>query len=387
LESRCGHLAPASTISLADGLDFVVISDDEILVQFGTRSYPSELLRDTDLTGILGKLIGRLRNNRAVTIDELISDLRPQDRAQMCQLIDDLLERGFLSETHKNPVEQYLNYTFKGESTLPTRSVSVIGAGPIGARVSHSLLQHGVGRIALLDERKADDLWRAAVSFEVDRNRTDITDVHVELHGRLNTLGFRNVEVLDGRFDAASVQNAVEKSQFTILALEQPNPRLAHLVNRCCIRQRKPWLLTTIDGNFGLIGPLFLPVHTACYNDYATLSDAASRTPLISYRYRQHLLERDASSFFPGLPAYADLVAGYASLASIHFLLRDTSFALGRVLTIDFDRMLIDTEDVLKLPRCPVCGDDKIAYQPPISAEIVTRYASMKNAPPNNIPE
>ena len=386
MEGRRGHLASASTISLADGLDFVVISGDEVLVQFGTRSYPSELLRDTDLTGILGKLIGRLRN-RAMTLDELVSDLRPQDRTQICDLIDDLLERGFLSETQKSPVEQYLNYTFKGESTLATRSVSVIGAGPIGARVSHSLLQHGVGRIALLDERKADDLWRAAAPFEVDGSRLDGIEVHVELHRRLKTLGFLNIDVLDGGFGATGVQTAIEKSQFIVLALEQPNPRLAHLVNRCCIRPRKPWLLVTIDGNFGLIGPLFFPVHTACYNDYATLSDSASRTPLMSRRYRQHLLERNASSFFPGLPAYADLVAGYASLASIHFLLRDTSFALGRVLTIDFDRMLIDTEDVLKLPRCPVCGDDKLAYQPPISAEIVTRYASMKNAPPSNIPE
>jgi len=44
-----------------------------------------------------------------------------------------------------------------------------------------------VGRIALLDERKADDLWRAAVSFEVDRSRTDSTDVqHRQIYARID---------------------------------------------------------------------------------------------------------------------------------------------------------------------------------------------------------
>ena len=42
----------------AGGLDLVFISDDELLIQFGIRSRPSELLRDADLTGILQKLSG-----------------------------------------------------------------------------------------------------------------------------------------------------------------------------------------------------------------------------------------------------------------------------------------------------------------------------------------
>ena len=49
-------------------------------------------------------------------------------------------------------------------------------------------------------------------------------------------------------------------------------------------------------------------------------------------KHRQHILQRRTSSFFPGLPAYADIVSGYAALAIVHFLLRDRSFALGRVL-------------------------------------------------------
>jgi hypothetical protein len=81
------------------------------------------------------------------------------------------------------------------------------------------------------------------------------------------------------------------------------------------------------------------------------------------------------------LPVYAEIVAGYATLAVVHFLVRGASFALGRVLTLDFDRMLIDVEDVLKLPRCPVCGRERSAYQPAFSAEIVTRSATASPSP------
>jgi hypothetical protein len=87
-------------------------------------------------------------------------------------------------------------------------------------------------------------------------------------------------------------------------------------------------------------------------------------------KHRQHLLARSRASFFPGLPAYVDIVAGFSSLAVVHYLLRESTFALGRVLVCNFEQMLLDVEDVLKLPRCPVCAVLKGNYQPAISLDI-----------------
>jgi bacteriocin biosynthesis cyclodehydratase domain-containing protein len=371
-----GHANPSceTLLSIAEGLDLVLISDDEVLVQFGTRSYPSELLRDVDLTGILGKLTARLLKGPA-NLSELLSDLRAEDQAEARLLIDDLLQRGILTDILTSPVEQYLRYSFTGESRLAECSVSLLGTGPIGVRLAHSLLQHGIGRITLLDDRKADDLWHTFLPLGPECDRAADRATNVILRDRLLAAGYTSVESPDAKFDTTGVEAAVARSDFIVVAFEQPDLRLAHLVNRFCIRDRKPWLLATIDGNFGLVGPLFLPIHTACYNDYRTLSDAATPSKQMARKHRQHILRRGAGSFFPGLPAYAEIVAGYASLAIVHFLLRDSSFALGRVLTIDFDRMLIDVEDVLKLPRCPVCGAEKSAYQPPFSAEVTTRFS------------
>jgi len=37
---------------------------------------------------------------------------------------------------------------------------------------------------------------------------------------------------------------------------------------------------------------------------------------------------------------------------------------LPAFVTVEFERMIIDVEDVLKLPRCPGCGLQRTAYQP-----------------------
>src|SRR4051794_30959854 len=111
-------------VRIADGIDFVPISDNEVLVQFGTRSFPSELLRDTDLTGILGKLTRTLTNG-AVCVNDLLVNMQAEEQAEARSLICDLLQRGFLTEARKSSIDQYLAYTFTGKSQLEQRTVSL----------------------------------------------------------------------------------------------------------------------------------------------------------------------------------------------------------------------------------------------------------------------
>jgi bacteriocin biosynthesis cyclodehydratase domain-containing protein len=351
-----------SLIGIAEGLNLVIISANEVLVQFGTRSRPSELLRDNDLTGELGKAIARLVQAPA-TVEELLLQTNPTNVPAMHSLLADLLARGIVADLRSNPIEQYLRYTFEGETYLPNSRVLLIGSGPLGARIAQNFLQHGIGTLTLLDERPVDALWGALIPFgRGSRSNGERADV------ALRELLAIPVRCLQTGLDAAGVETAIEDSDFLVLALEQPDLRLAHLVNRFAIRHRKPWLIATIDGNLGLVGPLFHPVETACYNDYQTLVMAATPSPDIARKHRETMVNRTSRSFFVGLPSYAEIIAGHASLALVHFLLRGSCFALGRVMVIDFDRMRIDVEDVLKLPRCPVCGTHKSPYRPAFSS-------------------
>ncbi len=356
---------------IAEGLDAVVISDNEVLVQFGSRSYPSQLYRDTDLTGVLGKLFTRLEVASATTA-EMLSWVASDQRDEAGRLIDSLCELGILVSTGKSAVEQYLGLAFTGETDLAARRVSLIGAGPVGAQTAELLLQHGIGGVRLLEHREPDAVWRALPRFDGPGSAGTAKLAQVGLRDHLIALGYRGVEAVETSVDE-SLESAVADSDLVMIALEQPDVRLTHLVNRRCIAAGRRWLQAGIDGGRGVVGPLFVPGVTACYNDFRALADAATPSPLMARLYREHAAARGARSFAPGLPAYAGIVAAFVSLAAVHTLLTGTCFALGRVLTVTFDRMLIDVEDVLKLPRCPVCGRQRSAYQPPFSAEIVTR--------------
>lgn len=345
--------SPSSRLHISSGLDFVLLSDDEVLVQFGTRSRPSELLRDADMTGVIARVVARLLQGPA-TYAELLAAAGSPRATDTVALVNQLLERGFLTPDDQHPVEQYLRYASGGSTGLSRCAVTLFGCGPIGSRIGESLIQHGVGSIRLIDDRPVDRLWYQFTRSGGDRDRESATTA-AEVLTRELQYGNAKVQAIGGQERAGVVDDAIAECDLAILALEQVDLRLAHLVNRFALRRQKAWLHVVIDGDVGVVGPLFEPPYTACYNDFRALATASTPSAGMMNRYRRHIMERCASSFFPGLPAHADIVAGHATLAAVHRLLGRTSFACGRAMFIDFEQMQIDVEDVLRLPRCPVC--------------------------------
>lgn len=349
---------------IADGIDLVFIGDNEALVQYGTRSRPAELLRDTDLTGVLRRVLHALRGH-AVRYVDLMQHFAQEERSEVEELLSALIAKGIVTNAALDPVEQYLGYTVESRGSLADSRVAIIGSGPLGARIGFSLIQHGVGSMTFLDERPADHLWNAFLPFpRWDRSSNDGM-AHEAVCKLLRGTGNAELTAVGGGFGAAAIDTAVSAASFAVLATEQPHPRLAHLVNRACLRNCRPWLSVGMDGNIGLAGPLFVPPDTACYNDYEMLGRATTSNPAMDGLYHRFLLHRGSGSFFPGLPAYVDIVAGFGALAAVQYLIGGSSMAVARLIAIDFDEMRVDVEDVLKLPRCPVCGGGRVPAEPP----------------------
>jgi len=315
---------------IADGLDVVLLSEDEVIVRFGTQSQPSELIRDIDLRGTLAKMIRRL-DARPQTVGELTADLEGVALDDALDTIADLVDRGILCDARLSPIEQYLAYAETGASALSDGTVTVVGTGSLGRRVADGLREHGVERLTIVD---ADDV--AAV-------------------------------------DAAGGGT----DDLAVLALDRLDVHRAHVVNRVRLRERRPWLHAAVDGARGLVGPLFVPDRTACYNDLDALRQALLPAPLLDRKHRRHVLDRPLPDAV-GLPAGATVVAGYATLAAVQFLLRGSCFAVGRLTTIDLERMRIDVEDVLRLPRCPVCGNLRQVARAPFPIDVALEPPSVE---------
>lgn len=136
-DSRPQAIDREMVLGVAEGLDLVLISPDEILVQFGTRSHPSQLFCDPNLTGILARTVGPLLKGPK-KLGDLLAAMGDEAEAAAEQIID-LLDQGILADIRTSAVEQYLAYTFTGNSTLSGHRVGLIGAGPVGvARWSFS---------------------------------------------------------------------------------------------------------------------------------------------------------------------------------------------------------------------------------------------------------
>jgi bacteriocin biosynthesis cyclodehydratase domain-containing protein len=310
-------------LAVAAGIDLVLLSRDEVLVQHGTRSRPSDLFRDDELTGLLGQLVEALRS-APVAVATVVDAVAPEQQSEARRVIEELFELGILVDVRRDLVEQYLAHTFEGETAFDARRVALVGRGKLGARIGSILAEHGL-----------DD-----------------------------------VEILEPGFEPDLLRAGIESAHLTIVASDRFELALSQLVNRVCLQGRRPWLFAALDGNRGLVGPLFLPPYTACFNDYWTLVAATTPSPVMASAYRRRTRTRSDDGSFPGLPVFADITAGHAALAAIHFLVRDTSFAVGRQVAVDFDTLRIDVEDVLKLPRCPVCGPARSAARPVFAPEV-----------------
>src|SRR5262245_49451032 len=81
----------------SEGLDFVLVSDNELLVQFGTRSRPSELFRDNDLSGMIGSIVSELLVGPA-PVGRLLACVGEGERADALKWLESLVEQGLISD-------------------------------------------------------------------------------------------------------------------------------------------------------------------------------------------------------------------------------------------------------------------------------------------------
>jgi ribosomal protein S12 methylthiotransferase accessory factor len=137
-----------------------------------------------------------------------------------------------------------------------------------------------------------------------------------------------------------------------VLADDYLHPELEAL-NREALESGRPWLLARPVGNTAMIGPLFVPGHTGCWECLAQR--------LRSNRLVEGFLERrGAVPVRPPLSAVPTLVRAALELAATEvvraMVLRERSPLAGRVLTWDAVALESARHVLVRRPQCPACG-------------------------------
>jgi bacteriocin biosynthesis cyclodehydratase domain-containing protein len=157
---------------------------------------------------------------------------------------------------------------------------------------------------------------------------------------------------------------AVERADLLVCATDQPRPDLLADLNRRAHDEETTWLVGQIHGLDGFVGPTVVPGETACYECFRerVLANVSFRTD--AYRH-----EYPANATPTGLPALAQIVAGYLTLDAFHLLVGNAGFTTGSVLHFDFFDFGVESNEVLKLPRCETCGRDRDSPQRFVTVE------------------
>lgn len=313
-----------------------------VAVQAGPNTYhiragpwtgPVLTIEETDEEEAIADLFDLLNGNNRLA--EVFAAFDEEDHAAIAGLLEKMVDRNILYDgaeietDHGGPQLMHSARFGHTERTgLDETEALVINAGSVGPQIASDLIASGVGTV-----RFAQPIPDA---------RADVSDLQSVDRFELVPEG--------------DCTDAIADATAAIYAADRAFPALGEEISRTADDTGTPWMLAQVSGFDGLVGPTVFPGETGCYNclQRRTAANIDNETYEL---YREQLSEQHALSP-KGLPSYGRMVAGYATVDFLHLLAYGQSMTVGRSLVINFLDLSVEVNDVLRLPRCDICGKE-----------------------------
>jgi bacteriocin biosynthesis cyclodehydratase domain-containing protein len=349
-------------------LQVIRCSDDEVIVKHGVRSLFSEVITDEGRTKLMGRVLDRL-NAPGSLANLLEEEIIGKDEAEPTgTLLDYLTERKVLIQPGRDLAIAYLDTMMANggpaTETIGQARIGLVGAGFLGARVARQLAGFAPKELVLLDPRGIEDP-REGRLFGFNHATVGVGESYVKLLlQQLKADGFSAVNARAASMsDERSLLALFEAADFVVCSLESFAPATLHAVNAAAIQTKKPWMSIFVDGSQATVGPTYVPGETSCYLEFEIQSEASHTRQDEYLLYKEHIQANGHAPVRPVLPPYSDVAASLGAISTLRFLLSGTTFTVGRAVHVDFERMSIDYQDVLRVPRCPACNAVRAAYR------------------------
>lgn len=297
----------------------VRIDDDRIEFRTGPGSTPVLTLTDADGEGKLGPLLRQLA--AGADVRDVLRPFEGDDRAEVASVIHRLLDDDVLRDRSelatRTSIDSYVavHPLLDADSIDPHLSdrLLLISAGDTGRLLASDLRDAGFDNLALREPDGSGP--RAGTDLEGDWLEDEI-----------------------GRADCV------------LLTTDRPAPELHRTVNEAAHETETRWLSGRIRGFQGFVGPTVVPGETACDECFRTryLANLDERASYLAFERAGGAVET--------LAPFSRVLAGYLALDLLQLLVNGTGLTAGRVLQFDFFEMSVESNAVLKLPRCRTCG-------------------------------
>ena len=341
-----------------------ICGSNEIMVKHGSRSRFSHIVRDHAGTRLLGRVLRILRE--PLTVADILTrgSFADHERQDIENLVDRLLRENVLIHSDGCMLDAYFPI-WLGDAPESTngRTVGILGCGLLGSHIARHLLNADPKELVLLDGRRMSPLDAQVLRL---RNPDEVLGVPYgeALAARLRERGYSRVRTVDAPLaDTTALEDLYGACDFVAVALDSFSPFTLHRINAVALRQKRPWLCTYMDGSDGVIGPLYVPGETGCYNEFEIQNEATASLKTDYLTFKESLEADTNDTLLSGcvMSPFRSIVAGWASTAALAFLMTGKSFLLDRCLRVDFERFSVDRQDVLRLPRCPACAELRVA--------------------------
>lgn len=304
----------------------VTISADEVHFRAGPWNGPVFTLEDEHREGKLADLVGMLDGTNSVTD---ILDEFEGDEAAVRHVLDRLQRKRILdSRTRPSAERREVDPGFISGGDLAsinTDRVVVAATGGLERIVVEDLLDTDVGTIEVVTEESSDRTLGAETSDRIDRT------------------------------SLAELPRAVDEADVGVIVTDRPAPRLFGEFNRLAHESDTPYVSGQVCGFDGIVGPTVVPGETSCYACFEERRDANLPSESEYRAFERSVSETDGSPGL-GVGAFDHVVTGLVTAELLNFLARDVGFLAGRVVRYDFSELAVETNEVLRMPRCPVCG-------------------------------
>lgn len=230
------------------------------------------------------------------------------------------------------------------------------------------------GHIEETDDRLPREVaaYWSALGFDAATAVARLTDSRVQpvvageadgvaLVEALGQAGLNVGPALSGHDAARRLESAVcPWACMVVITDDYLRPELA-LLNEAVLSRRMPWLLLKADGIIPWVGPLFVPTETGCWACLAQRVEANREVEA----YVQGLSGGSRSGPSPvSLPTSRRAAMAIAASEVARWLVAGAqgqgSPLLGRLLSLDMSRMVLDEHVLSARPQCHSCGNDGI---------------------------
>jgi len=158
------------------------------------------------------------------------------------------------------------------------------------------------------------------------------------------------------------------RGKFLVFAVNVIHPILFRIVNRVCLELQVPWIHAALDGPFLLIGPLFIPHRSSCYECFETRVTMNLRESASYQRYKLALAQGNVKSgSMPIQPTLIGVLASLTAMEVLNYSVTRCAFTVQKVLAIYLPTMEVTFNEVLRIAGCSACSprserDDKELY-------------------------